>query len=98
MQTYINPAFPGKTFRRLEVGEVIREGDYACSAFASFELGDIWTAFSVDLPVVKNDEVHYYREITASTSFTTDQRLDLILSKLERIDAVLAGFNKEDND
>jgi hypothetical protein len=28
MKTYTNPQFPGKVFRRLEVGDIVQEGDY----------------------------------------------------------------------
>jgi len=60
MKTYINPESPGKVFRRLEVGDIVQEGDYYAEKpddewVLSVRVGetvDHW--FSTD----------YYREIT----------------------------------
>jgi hypothetical protein len=94
MQTYTNPAFPNKTFRRLEVGERPKKGD-----FQDYWRDERWEPVDEDsFPIAEDECAFYYREITSETLLTTDQRLDIILAKLERIDAVLAKLNTNDND
>ena len=87
MKIYTNPQFPGKTFRRLEVGEELQLGD------AQDYWGDgNWEPVQPPyIPLTGDDVGDYYREIS-----TTD-RADLLLARIneviQKLDAVLAKLN-----
>ena len=93
MNTYTNPQFPGKTFRRLEVGEKIQKTDFCCET--TNNQSSVWKGCaSLAGLVVESyegemvDPLYYYREIFAEDpSALTLQRIE------QKLDAVLAKLN-----
>lgn len=83
MKTYTNPAFPGKTFRRLEVGEIKQVGDYIA------HYGEEWRlTMSAGFKTPESHEV--YREIPTPTLDPSALMLQRIEQKL---DSALAKLN-----
>jgi hypothetical protein len=84
VKTYTNPQFPGKTFRRLEVGEIKQEGDYI-----NFGGGNWNLTICAGDPTPEPHEM--YREISP------EDRADLLLARIneviQKLDAVLAKLN-----
>jgi hypothetical protein len=84
VKTYTNPQFPGKTFRRLEVGEIKQEGDYITFGSENWNL-----TVSAGDPTPEHHEM--YREISP------EDRADLLLARIneviQKLDAVLAKLN-----
>jgi uncharacterized membrane protein len=85
MKTYTNPQFPGKMFRRLEVGEEVRQGDW----IGLFEQTTDWAEYrdSVGVTVPMDQLYRYYREISkpdpsALMLQRIEQKLDSALAKL----------------
>lgn len=87
MKTYTNRHFPGKTFRRLEVGEKLQLGD----AQDYWGAGDWEPVQPPYIPLTEDDEGDYYREIP------TEDHADLLLARIneviQKLDAVLAKLN-----
>ena len=91
MKTYTNPQFPGKTFRRLEVGEEIQDGDLMNAKIHRQDSGWMGAYAHVGATTKHGDLLYFYREIS-----TTD-RADLLLARIneviQKLDAVLAKLN-----
>jgi hypothetical protein len=89
VKTYTNPRFPGKTFRRLKVGEKLQPGDAQ-----DYWGGGDWEPVQppyIPIPLTEDDKGDYYREISP------EDRADLLLARIneviQKLDAVLAKLN-----
>jgi hypothetical protein len=88
MKTHTNPQFPGKPFRRLEVGEIKQEGDYIDLGNGSWALTQ-----SAGDPTPEHHEMCRALPKVQPISDPSALMLQRIEEVIQKLDAVLAKLN-----